>query len=660
MNFGILNDSKPTNLNQKRLIIENISPQLNCGAFFVKRVVGETVEVYADVFGDGHDLIEAEMRYKHEDDDGYDSVRLKHLGNDVYHTQFKVAKQGVYHYWISAWVDHGLNWQHGIKAKLKDGQHVKSELLDGIQYLKFLQKQVTTKKDASFLSQCVLWFRKEKQYEQAIEAAVSDRLHQLFLDFPARKFAATTDPLQVYVDREKARFSTWYEFFPRSTAPEPGKHGTFQDSERIIPKIAGMGFDVVYLPPIHPIGEVNRKGKNNTVNAQEGDCGVPWGIGSKHGGHKSIHPELGKEKDLKRLIKVAADHGIEIALDLAFQAAPDHPYITEHPEWFRKRPDGTMQYAENPPKKYQDIVNFNFESKDYKSLWNELLDVTLHWVKMGVKIFRVDNPHTKPYRFWNWLITSVKSKHPEVLFLSEAFSRPKVMQQLAKQGFSQSYTYFTWRVNKHELMAYMQELTRTEMKEYFRPNFWPNTPDINPYHLQGANESQHIIRYALAATLSSNVGIYGPVFEYCVSEPMPGKEEYMNSEKYEIRHWDWTVENKVTRLISKINGVRKQNPALQQTNNIRFCHIENDNLIGYYKWDDARKNHILVVISMDPHHSQQGTIRLPVEEFNFPTGYGLKAYDLITESSYRWQGEWNFIELHPDLPLHVFELSSAQ
>ena len=647
-------------MRQQRVIIENISPQLHCGAFFVKRIVGDTVTVYADIFADGHDLLEAELRYSHEGEEGFRAVRMSHLGNDVYSAEFTVTKIGRYHYWIAAWIDHPLNWQHGIKAKLNDGQYVKSELLDGVQYLKNAQKAVTTKKDAGYLSQCAAWFRDDKKYDAAVEAAVSDRLRDLFVKYPSRKLATVTDPLQVYTDRQKASFSTWYEFFPRSTAPNPGEHGTFKDAEKILPKIAAMGFDVVYLPPIHPIGEVNRKGKNNTVTAEEGDSGVPWAIGSKHGGHKSIHPELGNEADLKRLIKTASKLGMEIALDLAFQAAPDHPYIKEHPEWFRRRPDGTMQYAENPPKKYQDIVNFNFECKEYQTLWNELLQVTLHWIGMGISVFRVDNPHTKPYYFWNWLIDQVKSKHPEVLFLSEAFSRPKVMQQLAKQGFSQSYTYFTWRVHKQEIITYMEELTGTDMREYFRPNFWPNTPDINPYHLQGANEAMHSIRYVLAATLSGNIGIYGPVFEYGVTDPVAGKEEYLHSEKYEIKHWDWTVENKLTRLITKVNTIRNEHPALQQTNNLEFCELENDQLIGFYKWDNARENHILVVISLDPHHTQKGMVRIPVSHFTFSLENGLAAHDTVTDSTYHWEQEWNYIELHPDLPFHIFHLKPGE
>lgn len=643
-------------LKQQRVVIENMTPQLHCGAFFIKRVVGESVLVHADVLGDGHDVIQAELQYKHEKEKNYATVRMQHLWNDVFMASFNVEKQGFYSYRVAGWVDHALNWQHGIEAKIKDGQHVKSELLDGVQHLQFAATQVKGT-DKKYLEELVELFQDDKAYEKAVKEAVSERLHQLFIDNPRRFLANFSAELQVYVDRKKANFSTWYEFFPRSSAKEPGKHGTFKDCERLLPRIAKMGFDTVYFPPVHPIGEVNRKGKNNTVNAKPGDSGVPWAIGSKEGGHKSIHKELGTEEDFRELVKKAGKHGLEIAMDLAFQAAPDHPYITSNPEWFRKRPDGTMQYAENPPKKYQDIVNFHFDSPAYKELWEELLSVTLHWVDCGVNIFRVDNPHTKPYYFWNWLIARVKEKHPDVLFLAEAFSRPKVMQQLAKQGFSQSYTYFTWRVHKQEIIDYLVELTQSEMKEYYRPNFWPNTPDINPYHLQGSNDAMHIIRYALAATLAGNIGIYGPVYEYMVTEALPGKEEYLDCEKYEIRHWDWSIENKLTHIITKLNNARKDHPALQQTNNLRFCHIENDWLIAFHKWSSDRKDQVLVVISLDPNYSQRGMLQLPLENMGVAPGQEMRMYDLITDSSYYWNSEWNFVELHPALPIHLFQIN---
>lgn len=641
---------------QQRVVIENVVPQLQCGEYFIKRVVGEPVTVYADLIPDGHDVIQAELVYKHEKDKKWSEIRMQHQGQDVYFETFNVEKQGFYDYFVRGWVDYALNWQHGVAAKLKDGQHIKSELLDGVQYLTFLASKVPAKQKEKVKAWIAL-FEDENRYNEAIEVANSKELHDLFMKYPQKILANESKRLQVYVDRKKANFSTWYEFFPRSSAPEPGKHGTFKDCERLLPRIAKMGFDTLYFPPIHPIGEKNRKGKNNTVTAQEGDSGVPWAIGSKHGGHKSVHPELGTEQDFVDLVKKAKEQGIEIAMDIAFQAAPDHPYITDHPEWFRKRPDGTIQYAENPPKKYQDIVNFYYETKEYKALWDELLSIVQYWVDRGVSVFRVDNPHTKPYYFWNWLIAEIKKNHPDVLFLAEAFSRPKVMQQLAKQGFSQSYTYFTWRVGKHELIEYLVELTQTDMKEYYRPNFWPNTPDINPYHLQGTNEAMHLIRYALAATLSGNIGIYGPVFEYMVTEPLPNKEEYKDCEKYEIRHWDWSHENRVTHLISKINRVRKERESLQQTNNIRFCHIENDYLIAFYKWNDAKTDETLMVINLDAHHTQQGHVQLPLHEMGIGAGHAIHLTDAITGNQYTWHDEWNFVELHTDIPFHIFHIN---
>ncbi|WP_425237831.1 alpha-1,4-glucan--maltose-1-phosphate maltosyltransferase [Ulvibacterium sp.] len=644
-------------LKQQRVVIENVSPQIQCGAFFIKRTIGEKVTVYADVLPDGHDVIQAEILYKHESEKKYSVVRMQDQGQDVYFETFAVDKQGFYDYKVQGWVDHALNWQHGIEAKLEDGQHVKSELLDGVQYLEYVSKKAPAQ-ERPYLQKLIGLFKEDNSYDEAVKEAVSHKLHELFLSYPQRFLANSSKVLQVYVDRKKANFSTWYEFFPRSSSPKTNTHGTFKDCEQLLPRIANMGFDVLYFPPVHPIGEVNRKGKNNTVNAVEGDSGVPWAIGSKLGGHTAIHPELGTEKDFKNLIKKANDHGIEIAMDLAFQAAPDHPYITDHPEWFRKRPDGTIQYAENPPKKYQDIVNFYFESNAYKELWEELLKVTLHWVNCGVHIFRVDNPHTKPYYFWNWLIAQVKKDYPDVLFLAEAFSRPRVMQQLAKQGFSQSYTYFTWRVWKHELIEYMVELTQTEMKEYYRPNFWPNTPDINPYHLQGGNEAMHLIRYALAATMSGNIGIYGPVFEYMDTAALPGKEEYMNCEKYEIRHWDWSKENKLTYVISKINAARRAHECLQQTNNVHFCTVDNDNLIAFYKWNDDRTDQMLIVISLDPYYSQRGTVQLPLDSLGIHAGQSVQVHDVVTDNGYLWHNEWNFIELHPALPFHLFHIKT--
>lgn len=641
--------------NQKRVVIENVRPQINAGEFFIKRVVNEIVNVDAHVLVDGHDVISASVLYKHENERKWREVRMHDVGNDEWRGAFTVEKQGFYEYKIQGWVDHALNWQHGIIRKIDDYQHVISELLDGREHLKAILKKVSSA-EKKYINSLLDLFENEEHYNEAVEAARSDKLHQLFYNYPEKKLVNTSKVLQVYVDRLKARFSTWYEFFPRSASKNKDVHGTFKDCEKILPKVAKMGFDTLYFPPVHPIGEVNRKGKNNSTTADKNDVGSCWGIGSKLGGHKDLHPELGNIKDFKQLIKKAKELNIEVAMDYALQAAPDHPWVKDFPQWFKWRPDGTVQYAENPPKKYQDILPIYFESEDYKNLWEECLSILEYWIECGINIFRVDNPHTKPYYFWNWIITEIKKKYPDVLFLAEAFTKPKVMQQLAKQGYTQSYTYFTWRNSKQELTEYVEELTQSDQKEFMRPNFWPNTPDINPFHLQGANESKFIQRYALAATLSSNIGIYGPVFEYMISDSLMGKEEYLNSEKFQICHYDWSLENNLTQIISKVNEIRNTNEALQQTNNIRFCHIENENLLAFYKWNDDKSSEMLIVISLNEHHTQQGMLQLPLHELGIGQGHQLKVQDLITNETYDWFNEWNFIELRPNLPFHIFKI----
>lgn len=641
---------------QTRIVIENVKPQINNGSIFIKRVVNEVVVVTADILVDGHDVLQADLLFKHEGDKDWTSVRMQHVNNDSYTASFTVSQQGFYQYKIESWVDYELNWQHGIDRKIDDNQHVKSELLEGAELIKPLVKKVA-KADAEYLSYLIDIFTNESGYKDAICECKNQRLIAIFKANPRKHLKNKTPDFEVYVDRQKARFSTWYEFFPRSASEQPNTHGTFKDCHRLLPRIAAMGFDTLYFPPVHPIGEVHRKGKNNTTDAKEGDAGSTWGIGSRYGGHKDIHPELGTLEDFKALIQDAKNQGIEIAMDYALQAAPDHPWVKEHPDWFKWRPDGTVQYAENPPKKYQDILPIYWETKDYKNLWQECLDILLHWIDCGITIFRVDNPHTKPYYFWNWVISEVKKQHPDILFLSEAFTKPKVMQQLAKQGFSQSYTYFTWRDSKHELTEYVTELTQTDQKEYMRPNFWPNTPDINPYHLQGANESKYLQRYALAAGLCSNIGIYGPVFEQMIDEAIPGKEEYYMSEKFQVYHYDWFKENKLTKLIGTINKIRHENASFQQTNNIRFCTIENQNLMAFYKWDDEKSNETLTIISLDPYYKQSGFVQLPLVELGIHAGQTIEVSDLITSNSYHWSNEWNYVELHPALPFHFFKIS---
>ncbi|APY06985.1 alpha-1,4-glucan--maltose-1-phosphate maltosyltransferase [Winogradskyella sp. J14-2] len=642
--------------NQKRVVIDAVKPQINCGEFFIKRIVNEIVNVEAHVLVDGHDVIAASVLFKHEKAKKWSEIRMHHVVNDEWKASFTVEKQGFYAYKVEGWVDYALNWQHGIERKIDDNQHVKSELLEGVTYLKPLLSKVS-KKEKEYLDYCIDCFENESKYDEAIKEATSHKLHDIFVKYPEKHLVNESKELQIYVDRKKALFSTWYEFFPRSSSQTEGQHGTFKDCERLLPRIAEMGFDTLYFPPVHPIGEVNRKGKNNTTNAKEGDVGSAWGIGSQYGGHKDIHPQLGTVDDFKALVKKAKDLGIEVAMDYALQAAPDHPWVKAHPDWFKWRPDGTVQYAENPPKKYQDILPIYWESKDYKNLWKECLDILMYWIDCDIKVFRVDNPHTKPYYFWNWIITEVKKQHPDVLFLAEAFTKPKVMQQLAKQGYTQSYTYFTWRNNKQELIEYMTELTQTDQREYMRPNFWPNTPDINPYHLQGANESKYIQRYVLAATLSSNIGIYGPVFEQQLDNAIPGKEEYYMSEKFEVKHYNWDVQNKLTSIISKVNAIRHQHEALQQTNNIKFCHVENDNLLAYYKWNDSKTDELLIIVSLEQYYAQQGTVQLPLQDLEIHSGQQITVNDLVTGSSYNWHNEWNFIELHPTLPFHIFKIN---
>ena len=642
-------------LNQKRVVIENVLPQLDNGAFFIKRIVGQNVIVSADIISDGHDVMEAVIQFKHEKEKKWSETGMIAKPNDEFEATFQVKKQGYYSYFVEAWVDYALNWQYGIGKKIQDNQFVKSELLEGVDYIKPLLKKVAAS-DAKYLNQIIQLFSTEKEYDKAIKEAVSDKLKSIFKANPEKFLANKSEELKVYVDREKALFSTWYEFFPRS-ASGTSVHGTFKDCENLLPRVAKMGFDTLYLPPIHPIGEVNRKGKNNATNADEGDVGSPWGIGSQYGGHKATHPELGSINDFKSLVNAAKALDIEVAMDFALQAAPDHPYVKEFPQWFKWRPDGTVQYAENPPKKYQDILPIYYESSDWKNLWKELLDCALFWIEeCGIKIYRVDNPHTKPFYFWGWLIAEVKKKHPDVLFLAEAFTRPKIMHQLAKQGFTQSYTYFTWRNSKSELIEYVNELTKTHQKEFFRPNFWPNTPDINPYALQGANEATYLQKYFLAATLSSSTGIYGPVFEQMISDAIPGKEEYQDSEKYQICEYDWNKENKITTLIGKINKIRKEQKSLQQTNNIEFCDTDNEQLLAYYKFDDTKENETLMVVNLDAYYLKQGTLKLPLQSLGIQAGQSITVHDLITGNSYIWNSEWCFVELHPTLPFHLFKI----
>jgi starch synthase (maltosyl-transferring) len=551
---------------------------------------------------------------------------------------------------LQAWVDHFDTWYDGFKKKAHANVDVHTEIKEGILFLKRLSKE---KNDRLELAITAL----EGEYSKAISYVLSDHFGKLVHDFPIIEHETRFDKvLEVIVEHEKASFSTWYELFPRSASLE-GKHGTFKDVIKLLPRVASMGFDVLYLPPIHPIGKVNRKGKNNNVKAEPGEPGSPWAIGSDEGGHKSVHADLGTLDDYKRLIAEAKKQGIDIALDLAFQCAPDHPYVKEHPEWFKQRPDGTIQYAENPPKKYQDIYPFNFESDQWMDLWVELKSVITFWIDQGVKIFRVDNPHTKPIPFWQWVIAEVNAEYSDVIFLAEAFTRPKVMASLAKVGFTQSYTYFTWRVQKQEIIDYMNELVYSQSRNYFRPNFWPNTPDILPSFMHHQGENIFILRFALAATLASSYGLYGPVYEFYDNVPVPGKEEYFNSEKYEVKRHDWKKTNRMTDIITLINKARKENPAFHSTWNMQFCHIEDQNMLAFLKATDDLSNIILVVANLDPHAKHSGFVQLPKDRLKLGDHINVKVKDLLTEEHYTWTQEWNYVELDPyKLPFHLFKV----
>jgi len=644
---------------QTRTVIERITPELDAGRFPIKAVPGDVIAVEADILVDGHDKLAARLLYRHADDSDWREVPMKLIINDRWGASFPIERPGIYRYTIESWVDHIASWQHEVELKVKDGQRISSELLAGAVLTDGMAARATGE-DQHALEYVAGLFRAaatdDSRYEEAIGIVHSDRFTQFLSRYPQRQHPTRYErELVVDVDRPRAGFSTWYCLFPRSAADEPGRHGTFRDVEKRLPRLAAMGFDVLYLPPIHPIGTQFRKGKNNNVICQPGEPGVPYGIGSEEGGHTAIHSELGTLDDFRHLIEVARNYEIELAMDLAIQCSPDHPWAKDHPEWFKKRPDGTIQYAENPPKKYQDIYPIYFETEDWRSLWEELRDVLLTWASWGVRIVRVDNPHTKPYTFWEWVIAEVKKEYPDMIFLSEAFTKPKVMQQLAKRGFAQSYTYFTWRNTKNELQEYLTELTQSEMRYYYRPNFWPTTHDINPGILQSGHEPQFLIRYFLAATLSANYGIFGPSFELMEHVPIPGKEEFLNSEKYEIRYWDWNRTNKLTYLITIVNRLRKENAALQQTNNLTFCRVDDDALMAYLKV--TGENRILAVVNTDAYNRRANMVQVPIAQLGIPEWQEYTVHDLLTGASYPWKGEWNYVELDPYiLPMHLFKI----
>lgn len=638
-----------------RVAIETVTPEIDGGLFALKRSVGERVIVEADIFADGHDVLSAVLKFRPEASSDWQETPMAFLANDRWRAEFAVTETGIYLYTIEAWADHFQSWRRDLKKRLDARQDVSVDLLLGAELIEAAAKRAKGA-DAEQLQNWARELRGDKN--SATGRAVDLETATLMARYPDRRLATVfARELRVAVDPPLARCSAWYELFPRSLGAE-GRHGTFKDCEGALPRIAELGFDILYLPPIHPIGESHRKGKNNNPKCQPGEPGSPWAIGSSEGGHKSIHPELGSIEDFRRLVEKAREHKIEIALDIAFQCAPDHPYIKDHPEWFLKRPDGSIQYAENPPKKYEDIVPFNFECDDWRGLWQELKSVFEYWIDQGIKIFRVDNPHTKPFAFWEWCISGLKRKNPDLIFLSEAFTRPKVMYRLAKLGFTQSYNYFPWRNTKWELTEYLSEITRPPVSDFLRYNLWPNTPDILTQFLQSGGREAFMIRLVLAATLGANYGIYGPAFELCEAAPRePDSEEYLNSEKYEIRRWDLTSLQNLSGLIARLNKIRRENPALQSDSGLRFHPTDNDQLLAYTKMTPDKANIILVVVNLNPYYTHSGWVDLPLDEFEIDTRRTFQMHDLLTDTRFFWHGSKNYVELNPHrLPAHVLRL----
>ena len=645
----------------ERVVIERVSPEIDGGRFPAKSIIGDEVTVEADIFADGHDVISAYLLYRREDEIHWTETPMQSLVNDRWRGSFTVGEPGIYLYTITAWVDRFQTWRQDLKKRIEAKQKdIAINLLIGAGIIREAAGRASDADGKRLLEYADTLESEQAKQRDKVKLAIGNRLGKLMEKYADRSSAVTyPKELVISVDRQKAGFSTWYEMFPRSCADKPDCHGTFKDCEARLPYIAEMGFDVLYFPPIHSIGHTNRKGRNNTVAAGQTDPGTPWAIGSEEGGHKAINPQLGTLEDFRHLVTKARRHGIEIALDIAFQCSPDHPYVKSHPEWFLWRPDGTVQYAENPPKKYQDIYPLNFATENWRELWEELKNVVLFWAEQGIQIFRVDNPHTKPFRFWKWLITEVKKEYPGAIFLAEAFTRPKIMYRLAKLGFTQSYTYFTWRNTKQELTEYLTELTQTEVKDFFHPNLWPNTPDILHEYLQTGGRPAFMARLVLAATLSASYGIYGPAFELMENIPREkGSEEYLNSEKYEVKHWDIGRKDSLKEFIVRVNSIRRENPALQSNRNLWFNATDNDNLICYSKHNNDLSSIILVVVNLDPHRKQTGWVNVPIKAWGLDLRQPCQAHDLLIDARYIWQNEWNSVELNPDIcPAHIFRIT---
>ena len=633
---------------RRRAVVESVAPSVDGGRFPIKRIVGDRIVVEADAFADGHDDVTVVLRHRRVDG-GWSERPMETLGNDRWRGAFTVDHLGRYEYAVVAWTNAWTTWRRDLRARVDAGQDVAVDVLIGANLVDAAAARGHDP-DAAELAGWATELRGEGSTEARATLALDDELDALMARHPDRRHETISEALGVVVDPVLARFCAWYELFPRSASTTPGRHGTFRDVIDRLAYVADLGFDVLYLPPIHPVGRTFRKGPNNVTAAGPDDPGVPWAIGSAEGGHTEVHPALGTLDDFRALVRAAEQRGIAVALDIAYQASPDHPAVREHPTWFRQRPDGTVQYAENPPKKYQDIYPFDFESDDWRGLWAYLAGIVRFWIGQGVRVFRVDNPHTKAFPFWEWMIGDLKREHPDVLFLAEAFTRPKVMYRLAKLGFSQSYTYFTWRTTKHDLTSYFEEITRPPVADFFRPSVWPNTPDILHEVLQHGGRAAFEARLVLAATLAATYGIYGPAYELLEHTPRePGSEEYLDSEKYRLRHWDLDRPDSIAPLIRRVNRIRREHPALQSNDRLSFVRIDDDELIAYVKRSVDGSDTILVVVDLDPHRARAGAVELPLEPLGIAPDRPFEVEDLLDGTVRLWHGSRNVVDVDPSV-----------
>ena len=640
-----------------RVVIDNISPCVEAGRFAAKRTLGEPLWIEAQVYTDGHEAVRCRLLYRPEETSEWQHVWMSALGNDRWRAEFSAQALGRWLYTIEAWLDELETWRRDLLKKQAAGLELGTDLWRG----SLLIEQLAARAAGADAQRLLEWSQSLRDASlgepQRVELAVDEALHELARVYPDPQQVLRYEPvLALDLERERARYSTWYEMFPRSAASTPGAHGTLADCEARLPYVAHMGFDVLYLPPIYPIGSTQRRGPNNRPSTDAADPGSPWAIGSAAGGHKAIEPRLGTLEDFQRLRARAEELGIEIALDIAYQCSPDHPYVREHPEWFLKRPDGTIQHAENPPKSYPDIYPFHFGCEAWRELWLELASIVEFWMQQGVRTFRVDNPHTKPFAFWEWLIRRIKRQRPEVIFLAEAFTRPAIMYRLAQLGFTQSYSYFAWRNTRYELSTYFRELQA--VSDFMRANLWPNTPDILTEYLQIGGRPAFMARLVLAATLGASYGIYGPAFELMEHEARdPGSEEYRDSEKYQVRHWDLARPDSLSDFIARINQIRRDNRALQSDRGLLFHPTDNDTLLAYSKTTPDLADAIITVVNLDPLHTQSGWVQLDLAALGLEPQRSFQAHDLLSGSRFLWQGAHNYVALDPQqAPAHILRV----